>query len=76
MNKEWSDKNKKMQALIDKEATFTGGVDVLLDLRNDLLTQISYIVNSYPEEAYYQMPFSLADTGKREKTSENNMEAS
>ena len=25
MNKEWADKNKKMQALIGKEATFTEG---------------------------------------------------
>jgi len=67
MNKEWSEKNKKMQALIGKEATFAGGVDLLLDLRNDLLTQISYIVNSYPEEAYYQRPFAGAD-GYHSKT--------
>ena len=36
MNKEWSDKNKKMQALIGKEATFAEGINVLIDLRNDL----------------------------------------
>lgn len=67
MNKIWSDKNKKMQALIGKELTFAEGIDLLIDLRNDLLTQISYIVNGYPEEAFYQMPFAGAD-GYHSKT--------
>ena len=67
MNKEWADKNKKMQALIGREATFAEGIDVLMDLRNDLFTQISLIVNSYPAEAYYQMPFAGAD-GYHSKT--------
>ena len=67
MNKVWSDKNKKMQELIGKELTFAEGIDLLIDLRNDLLTQISYIVNGYPEEAFYQMPFAGAD-GYHSKT--------
>ena len=67
MNKDWSDKNKKMQALIGREATFAEGIEVLIDLRNDLFTQVSYIVNSYPKEAYYQMPFAGAD-GYHSKT--------
>ena len=67
MNKDWSDKNKKMQALIGKESTFAEGIDLLIELRNDLLTQISYIVNGYPEEAFYQMPFAGAD-GYHSKT--------
>ena len=67
MNKEWSEKNKKMQSLIGKEATFAEGIEVLLDLRNDLFTQISYIASSYPEEAFYQMPFAGAD-GYHSKT--------
>ena len=67
MNKDWSDKNKKMQALIGKELTLAEGIDLLIDLRNDLLTQISYIVNGYPEEAFYQMPFAGAD-GYHSKT--------
>ena len=67
MNKEWSDKNKKMQTLIGKEATFAEGIDVLVDLRNDLFTQISYIVDAYPEDAYYQMPFAGAE-GYHSKT--------
>ena len=67
MNKIWSDKNKKMQALIGKELTFAEGIELLIDLRNDLLTQISYIVSGYPEEAFYQMPFAGAD-GYHSKT--------
>ncbi len=50
MNKEWSDKNKNMQALIGKEATFAEGINVLIDLRNDLFSHISSIVNTYPED--------------------------
>ena len=60
MNKDWAEKNKKMQALIGKEASFREGLDVLFDLRNDLFWQVSAIVNNYPAEAFYQMPFSGA----------------
>ena len=67
MNKEWSDKNKKMQALIGKEVTFTEGINVLIDLRNDLFSQISFIVNNYPEDAFFKMPFAGAD-GYHSKT--------
>ena len=67
MNKEWSDKNKKMQAFIGKEATFAEGINVLIDLRNDLFSQISFVVNNYPEDAFYQMPFAGAD-GYHSKT--------
>ena len=67
MNKDWSEKNKKMQSLIGREATFAEGIEALIDLRNDLFMQISYIVNPYPEEAFYQMPFAGAD-GYHSKT--------
>ena len=67
MNKDWSDKNKKMQTLIGKEATFPEGIDVLIDLRNDLFEQITSIVNNYPAEAFYLMPFAGAD-GYHSKT--------
>lgn len=30
MNKDWADKNKKMQSLIAKEAGFREGIEVLL----------------------------------------------
>ena len=67
MNKEWSEKNKKMQSLIGKEASFNEGIDVLIDLRNDLFRQITSIVNTYPEDAFYKMPFAKAD-GYHSKT--------
>ena len=67
MNKEWSDKNKQMQALIGKEATFAEGIKVLLELRCDLFSQITSIVDTYPDEAFYQMPFAGAD-GYHSKT--------
>ena len=67
MNKDWSEKNKRMQSLIGKEAGFREGVDVLIDLRNDLLGQISSIVNTYPAEAFSQMPFAGAE-GYHSKT--------
>ena len=67
MNKEWSEKNKKMQSLIGKEATFREGIEVLIELRDDLFGQITSIVNTYPQEAFYQMPFAKAE-GYHSKT--------
>jgi len=67
MNKDWAEKNKRMQALIGKEKSFREGLDLLLDLRNDLFGQISSIVNTYPPEAFYQMPFAGAE-GYHSKT--------
>ena len=61
MNKDWAEKNKKMQALIGKEADFREGLDVLFDLRNDLFGRISSIVNTYPAEAFYQKPIAWAE---------------
>ena len=51
MNKDWAEKNKKMQSLTGKEASFREGLDVLFELRDDLFGQISSIVNTYPAEA-------------------------
>ena len=67
MNQEWSEKNKRMQTLLGKEATFQDGIKVLIELRNDLFWQVSAIVNTYPVEAFYQMPFAGAD-GYHSKT--------
>ena len=67
MNKEWSEKNKKMQSLIGKAATFRKGIDILIELREDLFQQITSIVNTYPLEAFYQMPFAKAE-GYHSKT--------
>ena len=57
MNMEWSGKNKKMQSLIGKESSFDEGIALLFELREDLFDQITSIVNAYPKEAFYQMPF-------------------
>ena len=67
MNKEWSEKNKKMQSLIGKEATFREGISALIELRDELFGQITSIVNTYPQEAFYQMPFAKAE-GYHSKT--------
>ena len=61
MNKEWSEKNKKMQMLLAKEADFAEGIKVLLELRNDLFEQICSIVKTFPPAAFYQMPFGDGD---------------
>ena len=57
MNKEWSEKNKKMQSLIGKKESFEDGIAVLIELREALFSQITSIVNTYPEEAFCRMPF-------------------
>lgn len=67
MNKEWSEKNKRMQSLVGRETTFAEGIDVLVDLRKDLFSQISYIADAFPKEAFYHMPFAGAD-GYHSKT--------
>ena len=61
MDKEWSEKNKKMQTLLSKEASFDEGIKVLLELRGDLFEQITSIVNTFPPEAFYQLPFGEGD---------------
>ena len=67
MNKDWAEKNKRMQTLIGKEASFKEGIEVLLELRKDLFDQITSIVNTYPAEAFWQMPFARAE-GYHSKT--------
>ena len=59
MDKDWSEKNKKMQTLISKEATFADGIKVLLELRGELFEQITSIVKTFPLVAFYQMPFGV-----------------
>ncbi len=51
MDNDWSEKNKKMQMLISKEATFAEGIRVLLDLRVELFEQITSIVKTFPPVA-------------------------
>ena len=67
MNQDWAAKNKKMQSLLGKESTFREGMNTLIELRSDLFRQISSIVNTYPLEAFRQMPFAGAE-GYHSKT--------
>ena len=67
MNKDWSEKNKEIQKLLGKEVTYKEGISTLIDFRNELFEQITSIVDGYPKEAFYQMPFAGAD-GYHSKT--------
>lgn len=67
MDKYWSEMNKEMQALIAKKDTFKGGVEKLLKLRSSLFEQVAQIVDTFPEEAFWQMPFAGAE-GYHSKT--------
>ena len=59
--------NKEMQTLIAKKATFKDGIEALLALRKSLFEQITQIVSTFPEKAFYQMPFAGAE-GYHSKT--------
>ena len=61
MDNEWSEKNKKMQGLIAKEATFAEEIKVLLELRDEIFEQITSIIKTFPTVAFYQMPFGAGD---------------
>ena len=67
MDRNWSEMNREMQALIAKKATFKDGVGKLLELRGSLFEQITQIVTTFPQEAFYQMPFAGAE-GYHSKT--------
>lgn len=60
MNKEWSDQNKQMQKFISKQQTFDDGIKLLLELRENLFFQITQIVNDYPAETFWKMPYKNA----------------
>lgn len=46
--------------MIGKKERFTEGIAALLELRSDLFGQITSIVNTFPSEAFCQMPFAGA----------------
>ena len=58
MNKDWSEKNKEIQKLLSKEATFGEALRKLIEFRNELFQQITWIVEGYPKKAFYQMPYA------------------
>jgi hypothetical protein len=67
MDKDWAEKNKEMQMLLSKEATFRKAICKLIELRENLFAQITQIVSTFPEEAFFQMPFADAE-GYHSKT--------
>ena len=67
MDKNWSEMNKEIQVLLSKEATMSQAIEKLIAFRADMFEQIRQIVMSYPEEAFWQMPFAGAD-GYHSKT--------
>ena len=60
MNKDWSEKNKRIQELIGKKDTYKDGIKLLIEFRQEMFEQIKYIVNGFPEKAFYQMPYANA----------------
>lgn len=67
MNKEWSVKNSEFQKLIKSRATYKDGIKKLTELRAELFGQVMQIADTYPPEAFYQMPFAGAE-GYHSKT--------
>ncbi len=67
MDKGWSDKNKEVQILLGSEGTYKEAIQKLIELRGELFEQIAQIINGYPKEAFYQMPFAGA-SGYHSKT--------
>ena len=60
MNKDWSEKNREIQKLLNRKDTYKEGIDQLLEFRQELFEQITQIVNTYPADAFYAMPFPKA----------------
>ena len=60
MNKDWSEKNKQIQMLLGKKTTYKEGIKLLIEFRQELFQQVTYIVNGFPKEAFYQMPYGGA----------------
>ena len=67
MDKNWSEMNREMQALLAKKETFADGIRRLLELRKSLFQQITQIVDTFPREAFNRMPFAGTD-GYHSKT--------
>lgn len=66
MNQKWSEKNKKMQQLLQK-ATFAEGITELLELRNLLMEEMLSWKNKLSREDYNAIPFINSD-GYHSKT--------
>lgn len=67
MNKEWSELNKLMQVQLKQKGTFDSGIATLLDLRNQLLQQITALRQELSAEDFSAIPFINAN-GYHNKT--------
>lgn len=66
MNKEWSEKNKRVQQLL-KKATFSEGITELLSLREELMNEILSLKKELKDEDFSAIPF-LNAKGYHSKT--------
>ena len=67
MDKDWAYKNKEIQTLLAKEASFKEAIKKLIEFREEMFVQITQIAETYPDEAFSLMPFPGA-TGYHCKT--------
>lgn len=67
VDKDWAEKNKEIQKLLSREATFPAAVDALIAFREEIFEQVTQIVNTFPGEAFSRMPFAGAE-GYHSKT--------
>ena len=61
MNREWSDLNKDMQALIKKKDTFPEGKEILFKLRDELMETVDSFKGDIKRKDFDSMPFINAD---------------
>lgn len=57
IDEEWAEKIKEIHKLLGSEKTYKEAITKLIAFRGKMFKQISQIVNSYPNDAFYQMPF-------------------
>ena len=67
MDRDWSERNREIQALLSGEATFREAIDRLIAFRGVMFEQVTQIMTNFPDEAFWQMPFAGAD-GYHSKT--------
>lgn len=67
MNKEWSELNRTMQNCLKKKDSFAAGLDLLFELRNQLMSSLSALLSELPREDFSAMPF-INSEGYHNKT--------
>ena len=67
MNQAWSELNKTMQAQIKKKDTCEAGIDILFELRNQLMETLTSFSEELSREEFDAIPFINAD-GYHSKT--------